>query len=439
MSLLGNLSVVSGATLVSRILGLLRDILFFATFGATIYGEVFLLAFTIPNLFRRLLGEGTLTSSFVPVFSNLLFSKKKSISDELINKVFTRLVIFLGILSVSICFISWLAFEAEFFSEKKWHLASLLNCVIFPYVLFICLASILVGALNVHGKFIEGAISPVLLNGVLIIVLSVGLFSETKNLKTFVIFLSLSVVCAGFLQFLIPWFSMKKVFHWNWAFDTKSNEHFQKVSSLFWVGALGAGVAQINILFSRLFAYSLDDIGGVSFLYMSSRLVELPLGLFAIALTTVLFPRLTKASHTNDSKDFNASFFLGLRVIAAFSIPASCGLFFLPSLVIGVLFEWNQFGASEVQMASKILQISAWTIPAYALSTFLVKAHHSRKNMRSPLHAALISLIFNIAGCLFLAGTMGVEGLALANLMAAFAQTIFLSFTSKNLSLHSKN
>ena len=431
MSVLSRLTLVSGATLASRVLGLFRDILFFAVFATTLYGEAFLLAFTIPNLFRRMLGEGTLSSAFIPVFSGLVNKGKEKHAWSLLNQTLTRLFTYLGSLSLGVCFLSWVLFEFKFFDEAKWELASLLNCTTFSYALLICGASLLIASLNVKGKFFEGASSPLILNSILIICLVVGIFCQITNLLHFAFLLGLAVLLAGILQTLVPWFSLRKNTDWRWQLNYQNDDSLREVKSLFWVGAIGAAVAQVNILVSRFLAFSLDDAGGVSLLYLSARLVELPLGIFAIALSTVLFPELAKSSNLGNESQYQKSFYLGLRLIFALTIPSAIGLFFLPELIIGVLFQWNNFGNTEVSQASEVLKVAAWTIPAYAISTFLVKALHSKKNMKAPFQAAIVSLITNTCFSLFLMIDFGFFGLSLANLLAAYAQCAFLAFRCK--------
>lgn len=432
MSLFASFSVVSGATLLSRVLGLLRDVLFFATFGTSIYGEAFLLAFTIPNLFRRMLGEGTLTSAFIPVFSESQLVNKNNWS--LLNEVLSRLFVFLGCLSVFVAFLTFFTHQFAWFSNPKWYLANYLNGVTFFYVIFICASAILVGALNLRDRFLEGALSPVLLNLFLISALCFVGFNPDFSFGQKALFLSLAVVGAGLGQLYLPWFRLRKNFGWKFKWKFSHSSELSEVSSLFWVGAFGAAIAQVNILISRILAYTLDDPGGVSYLYMTARLVELPLGVFAIAISTILFPVLSRAASKGDKVLYQSSLFAGLRMISMLTIPSSIGLLLLGGLVISVLFEWKAFGESNVIMASEVLMIVAWTIPLYALSTFLIKSYHSQKNMKVPLRAALLSLLVNLVCSLTLMSAYGVIGLAWANLLAALAQFIFLYCKNPDLS-----
>jgi putative peptidoglycan lipid II flippase len=209
----------------------------------------------------------------------------------------------------------------------------------------------------------------------------------------------------------------------------------EQIKSLFWVGALGAAVGQINILVSRFFAYSLDESGGLSYLFLSSRLVELPLGVFAIAITTVFFPEMARAVSGGNRSKFLDSVYRGLRLTAGITIPAAVGLALLAEPILTTLFEWGEFGKEEVQDASVILLIASFGLPFYSISTFLVKVYHSKKMMNIPLQAAIISLSANLLFSVLLIGDFQVEGLAWANVLAAIMQTFYLILRLDELSL----
>ena len=421
--------MVSGLTLVSRVLGLFRDILFFALFGASVYGEAFLLAFTLPNLLRRMLGEGTLSSAFIPVFSELSNKRKIEKAWELLNQVLSRLFIYVGVFSLLVVIISWLIGGSSFLVEDKWVLGFQLNALTFGYGIFICSSAIVVGALNVFGRFFEGALSPILLNTCLILALlfSGSLFLKSPREASFI--LACSVLVAGFVQLFIPWVSLRnKGWHWRW--DGSTSSHLLHVQKLFWIGAMGAAVTQLNILISRFLAYSLEDSGALSYLYISARLVELPLGVFAIAISTVLFPQLAKAASHKVSTEFKENLLKGLKTITWITLPAAIGLSVLSKLVIGVLFEWNEFSSAHVTQAASVLTWSAWSIPLYAYTNFIVKAFHARKEMNIPFRAALISLTVNLLFSLLLLIPFGIIGLVWANIISCCVQLLYLSWKS---------
>lgn len=435
--LIGHLSLVSSLTLLSRFLGLARDVLFFGCFGASLLGEAFILAFTFPNLFRRMLGEGSLSSAFIPVFTETLKSKAKEKALDLLNQVISRLFVFLGGASVLVCLISFFASSSDLLNQSKWTEGIFLNSILFGYVLFICASAILVGALNSTGKFFEGAFSPVILNISMILAMITGKFMFGFSLPELVIFLCLAVLFAGVIQLLLPWIKLKESLDWRWKINMSTSQEMEQIKSLFWVGALGAAVGQINILVSRFFAYSLEESGGLSYLFLSSRLVELPLGVFAIAITTVFFPEMARAVSGGNKEKFIDSIWRGLRLTAAITIPAATGLAFLAGPILTALFQWGEFGAEEVNAASEILLIASIGLPFYSISTFLVKVYHSKKKMNLPLHAAIISLSGNLLFSLLLIGEYQVHGLAWANVLAAMMQTFYLAFRLEEVSVRS--
>ena len=432
---MGRLSLVSSLTLLSRILGLGRDVLFFSCFGASLIGEAFILAFTFPNLFRRMLGEGTLSSAFIPVFSDTLRAKSKEKALFLLNQVTSRLLVFLGLASLLVCVVSNYASGSALLDQAKWAEGLFLNSLSFGYVVLICGSAILVGALNSTGRFFEGAISPVVLNLFMILSMVAGKFIFGLDLPELAVVLCICVMLAGVVQLLLPWLKLRSSLNWKFRLTFSGSAEMDQIKSLFWVGALGAAVGQINILVSRFFAYSLDESGGLSYLFLSSRLVELPLGVFAIAISTVFFPEMARAVSGGDRFKFLESVHKGLRLTAGITIPAAVGLAILAEPILTTLFQWGEFGKEEVLDASEILRIASAGLPFYAISTFLVKVYHSKKRMSLPLQAAVISLTANLLFSLFLIGEYKVHGLAWANVLAAMMQTLYLVFRLEEISL----
>jgi putative peptidoglycan lipid II flippase len=432
--LIGRLSLVSSLTLLSRILGLGRDVLFFSCFGASLIGEAFILAFTFPNLFRRMLGEGTLSSAFIPVFTDTLKVKSKEKALFLLNQVASRLFVFLGLVSLVVCVVSYYVSGSAFLNQAKWVEGLFLNSISFGYVVLICGSAILVGALNSTGRFFEGAFSPVILNLFMIISMMAGKFIFGLELRELAMALCVSVLLAGVVQLLLPWLKLRSSLTWKFRLTLSTSAEMEQIKSLFWVGALGAAVGQINILVSRFFAYSLDESGGLSYLFLSSRLVELPLGVFAIAITTVFFPEMARAVSGNDQKNFLESVHRGLRLTAGITIPAAVGLAILAEPILTTLFQWGEFGREAVMDASEILLVASVGLPFYAISTFLVKVYHSKKKMNLPLQAAVISLSANLFFSVFLIGEYQVHGLAWANVLAAMMQTLYLVFRLEEIS-----
>ena len=426
-SVVKKISVVSILTIMSRLLGLVRDVLFFTCFGVSAVGSAFILAFTIPNLFRRMLGEGTLSSAFIPVYSET--EKKHSLekAHTVLNQVLSRLLIFLIFLSLAICIFSGLASEYQMNLELKWANGLLLNSIIFPYVLFICVSAIMVGALQVHGKFFAGAFSPIILNFFMISCLLIFYFHFGWRDFELAIALCIAVLIGGLFQMAWPWIQLRMENSWKWKFDVSSSAGTEKIKELFFVGFFGAAVGQINIMVSRLLAYSLDEDGALSYLFLSARLIELPLGVFAISISTVFFPELSRAFASGDDANFKQHFARGFRLTLAIILPAAVGLAMLAQLILSVLFQWGKFGSSDVELASQVLLISCLALPFYALAAYLVKAFHSKKEMKTPLDAAVLSFSVNVILSIILMQYYGMYGLAWANVGSAITQTCFLA------------
>lgn len=435
--LVKKVSVVSSLTILSRMLGLLRDILFFSCFGVSPIGSAFILAFSIPNLFRRMLGEGTLSSAFIPVYSET--EKEYSLADahKILNQVLTRLVVLLIVLSAAICIFSWIASGHQWSDVAKWNNGLLLNSIIFPYVVFICLSAIMVGALQVHGKFFAGAFSPIILNLSMIGCLLVFNFYLGWSDVELAVALCFAVLIGGFFQMVWPWVQLRAENSWSWKFDFSTSAGTQKIKSLFLIGFLGAAVGQINIIVSRLLAYSLEDEGALSYLFLSARLIELPLGVFAISISTVFFPELSRAFSSRENAAFEKSFARGFRLTLGIILPAAVGLGLLAQLILRVLFQWGEFGSGDVEIASRVLLISCIALPFYALAAYFVKAFHSKKEMEVPLHAAVLSFTVNIILSIILMQYFGMYGLAWANVGSAFVQTCFLGWKLNNFTIKS--
>ena len=431
MAIVAKVSLVSGFTIFSRILGLLRDVLFFAFFGSSVAGSAFLLAFTLPNLFRRMLGEGTLTSAFIPIFSETVEGKSRREGFRLLNKVLSWLSLALvGIVLLGIC-VSLVLQSLALENSPKWLLGIELCSWTLPYVIVICLSALVVGALNVRGSFFPGAASPIVLNLSMILALLICGTGTGLQGESLAFALCLAVLIGGILQLLLPVLFLRRLEGWTPSLDFGRSEELHRVKALFAVGALGAAVGQVNVLVSRFLGYSLDDEGAVSMLYLSSRLTELPLGVFAIAISTVVFPEMAKLRAKKDEPGFSEVFAKGLRLTLAVTIPAAAGLAFLATPILSALFQWGRFGTEEVSDTVPVLAIACAGLPFYAVAAYYVRAFHACKDMSVPLKAALLSLIMNLLLSLVLMQFWNVFGLAAANCVSAVIQTGFLHLAWK--------
>lgn len=419
---LGKVVMVAGATVGSRVLGLLRDILFFAALGTSLYSSAFLLAFTLPNLFRRLLGEGALTSALIPVFSRTLEKRGPAEAHALFNQVLTRLLVLLGVISM---LGSGVLFAlSRTLAGGRWSVGAELAAVLLPYLLLVCVAAILAAALQVLKRFGIAALSQVWLNLCMIGALALGWWQGMEPAKL-VWWLVGGVMLGGLVQVLAPMWQLQRQ-GWQPRLDWQRSEALQRVGVLMLPGLAGAAVMQVNQLVSRLLAYRLDQ-AAVAELYLANRLVELPLGVFVIAVATVLFPELSQHAARQAWGAMGEAYRRGARLILAITIPAAVGLVTLREPILQVLFVRGEFTRQDAQATALPLAVYALALPMYALATLAVRAFHARENMRTPVWAALINMALNAVLSILLMGSLGTVGLALAGVIAVTAQYLYLA------------
>jgi len=412
--------IVSSSTLGSRVLGLFRDIFIFSFLGASIYSSAFIVAFTIPNLFRRLLGEGALTSAFIPVVSDEMNTGDKGRAFQFLNKVLSQLFLLLLCITGLGMGISWGIRYWEGL-PVRWYLVGELNLIMLPYLILICLAAITGACLNVLGRFAIPALSPVFLNLSMIFFLVVlgGWFSS--SIAGFTLFLSMGVLVGGLIQFILPLRALRRE-GWRPAWDTGADAAMDRLKKLLIPGLAGAAVIQVNIVVVRVIAYSIDE-SGVALLYLASRLIEFPLGVFTLAVVTVIFPGMARMVSSGNEQGFAGSFREGFRLILAISMPAATGLIVLGFPIVDSMFRYGAFAVQDVAATVPLLVIYALGLPFYSLATFCVRGLHARKDMKSPLKIAIVTLVLNLALALSLIYPFGLKGLALANIFSTMIQT----------------
>lgn len=414
---------VAGWTLLSRVLGLLRDILLFASLGSGLWNSAFILAFTLPNLFRRLLGEGALTSSAIPVLAQTLERRGAAATHQLLNALVVRVGGGLLLLSVLVIGLLGLVDGGSGLAER-WLAGAQLGQWLFPYVVFICVGALFCGALNVFGRFTLAALNQVWLNLAMIGVLVAGLWTEA-TVEERVWWLCGGVLAGGLLQLLIPMVGLRKSGWRATVVGRGRSDELDRLVRLFLPALLGAAIFQVNILVARLLAFSLNDTA-TGLLYLANRLVELPLGVFAIAVTTVVFPELSRLHAARDPVGFGATYREGLRFILGITLPAMVGLQMLSVPILGLLFEWGYFGSGDVAAARPVLLAAAAGLPFFAWSTLLTRGYYARQEMRVPVRLAGLNLVLNLGLGLWLMQIWGAVGLALANSLAGLLHCVAL-------------
>ena len=420
-----NLSVVSFFTLISRILGLLRDVCIAYFFGAGMATDAFFVAFRIPNLFRRLFGEGGISASFIPVYSDNLAKKSNADSEDLFKTVFTALFFILFFLSLAGFLFSFffVAVTAPGFLNKplELRLAVLLTRIMFPYIFMIGLAAFLSGVLNVHGSYAPGAIYPIILN-VLFIISAVFL---RPFFHPGIFALAVGVMLGGGLQLLSQiYYIKKKKISLGFKFNFR-NSDVKSVFKLLTPSLIGMAVIQLNLVFDTLLA-SFLPAGSISFLYYGDRLYQFPLGVFAIAMQTAIFPTLSASFAKNDVREVDGAFNFASSLMFFIIIPSSVGLILLKGSLVKLIYMHGIFNAADAQKTAGVLLFFTAGLWASALLKTVVPVFYSMKDTKTPVNAAIISLIINIIFAVLLMRFMGVYGLALASSISLIFNYLFL-------------
>ncbi len=418
--------IVSAATMVSRVFGLVRDIVIAALFGASWMTDAFWVAFRIPNMFRRLLGEGSLTISFVPVFTEYLQKKSRQEALELAQNAFTILSILVAVVSVAGILISPVIvgiIAPGFITDPyKFGLTVFLNRLMFPYIFFISLVALCMGILNSFRHFSTPALSPVMLN--------IAMIAAAFFLRPFfaepITALGVGVLVGGVLQLIMQWPFLKKYgIRLKFRFNLQ-HPGIRQIGSLMFPAILGAGVDTINVVVGTILA-SLLPSGSVSYLIYADRIMELPLGVFAIAIGTATLPSFSK--HVADGRidELRSSISFSLRLILFMTIPATFALMALHQPIISVLFQRGAFDATAATMTGQALFCYALGLCAFSVRRVFISSFYSLQDSKWPLKAAVITLITNVLLSLALMYPLKHNGIALAASFSAMLSVLILA------------
>ena len=419
-------------TLLSRLLGFVRDVVIARIFGAGPLTDAFFVAFKIPNFLRRLFAEGAFSQAFVPVLSEYRTRRDHAEVRGLVEAVSGTLGLILlvvtaiGVISAPLLV---MLFAPGFIGDaERQELTTAMLRLTFPYLLFISLTALAGGILNSYGRFAVPAFTPVLLNLSLI---GAALWLAPRMAEP-ITALAWGVFIAGVAQlaFQLPFLARLKLLtrpRWAWR-----DSGVQRIIKLMLPAIFGSSVAQINLLFDTLIA-SFLVAGSVSWLYYADRLVEFPLGVFGIALATVLLPRLSREHATTDPRAFAASLDWGLRWVALIAVPATLGLLLLSGPMLATLFQYGEFGAGDVAMAQLALMAYAIGLTGFILVKVLAPGYFSRQDTRTPVRIAVIAMVANMGlNLLFVLPMVLLDipgphaGLALATSVAAVLNAALL-------------
>lgn len=420
---LKSISIVAAATVVSRVLGLVRDQLGAAVFGANVVNDAFITAFSLPNLFRRLLGEGALTAAFVPTLQHELKARGQPGAFHLLNQVVSWLALVTGVL-VALAMAVFSQSRRFAGHEDKWYLAADLSVLLFPYLAMICVAAALSATLNVFERFMEPAVSPILLNLCMIVSLGGAGWHWAETDLGRVRWLCAGVLAGGCLQVALPAAALLRL-GWRPRFDLGLSPRVRQIAWLMAPGLAGTAIYQINVYISRLFAFSVDE-SAATLLFYANRLMELPIGVFAIAVTTVVYPLLAQHAAEGRVAAMAVDYRRGLRLILLINIPAAAGLALLSEPIVRLLFEHGRFTADHTAAMAPLLMLFAIGLPFFSIVSLTVRAFYALQDTRTPVIGAAASFVVNVGLAWLLKDRLGAPGLVLASTAAIVVQTVLL-------------
>ena len=419
--------VVGLATMLSRVFGFIRDVIVARFFGAGLATDAFFVAFRIPNLLRRLFAEGSLTIAFVPVFTEYLKTKSREDAFELARVAFTLLSVILVVISIAgvifspaIVTVMAPGFRA---TPDKYALTVLLTRIMFPYIFFISLVALCMGILNSLRHFATPALSPVILN---LCMIGAALFLRDYFAEP-ILALAVGVMIGGLLQLAVQLPVLFKL-----GVVLRPDFHFghtgvRRIGALMLPAAFGAAVYQINIFISTLLASFLPE-GSVSFLYYADRIVELPLGIFGIAIGTAALPSFSDQVARGHYEEMKKTISFSLRLMLFITIPAMIGIIALREPIISVLFQRGQFDPRSSVLTAQAL--FWYTVGLWAFSTIrvVVAAFYALQDTKTPVRIAVVALIVNTVCSVALMFPMKHSGLAFATSIASAVNVLTLGF-----------
>ncbi len=409
------------STSFSRILGLARDMVSATLFGTSLIWDAFVVAFTLPNLFRRLFGEGAMTTAFVPRFSELL-TQEPGRAKKYANQV----MIILGLILIAVV----LLIEITFALLKKFDLLSLqwqsiasLSQLMMPYMIPICLAAVGMGILNSMGHFLIPSLSPIVLNVFMIAGQYIAIFLHQSAEKQIYVISSM-VLIAGFFQFAMQWPKLKLFqipWRFTWPIDPMTKNTFQAMLP----ATLSMAVFQINLIMDKILATLLKP-GAVSALFYADRLMELPLGIFGISFSVAALPLFSKLIAQKNLYELQKSSQHTILASLAIMIPSSIAFLILAKPIIQLLFEHHAFSAESTTRTQMVLICYCIGLPLFTINKVLSQIFYAEKDLKTPMRIALKTLLYDLVLNIALMVPIKEAGLALATSLAAYVQLFYI-------------
>ncbi len=427
MSLVKNVLNVGIATAASRVMGFVRDVLVASTLGAGPVADAFVVAFRLPNLFRRLFAEGAFNAAFVPLYAKKLdqdgAQAAKAFAEDILGVMFWSLAVFSGLMMMAMPLLVDILAPGFTTDPEKFSLTVVYTRICFPYLLCMSVLAILGGVLNSNAKFGFAAWAPLLLNAILSASLVTAGMLGLAGTKEAGIFLCWAVFIAGFAQVGLLAYILKRhhlALRIKWPRLTPG---VKRLLTLGIPGVVAGGITQINLVIGTMIASSMP--AAVAWLYYADRIYQFPLGMVGVAIGVVLLPELSKQMKLGDSHVL-ATQNRALEFSMLLTLPAAVALACVPHSIIAGLFERGAFGPSDTAVVGSVLAAFAFGLPAFVLTKVLSPAFFAREDTKRPMLVALISSTTNVIFSLLLFKPLGPAGIALATVIAGWVDALLL-------------
>jgi putative peptidoglycan lipid II flippase len=414
--------MISGATMLSRLLGLVREQLFAALMGATMFADAFLVAYRIPNLLRDLFAEGALSQAFVPTFKAELKHRGPDAAYALANRVAGTLIVLIGAIVLAATLFAPYIVEAmapEFASiPGKFELTVLLTRVMLPFLAIISLAAVAMGMLNAQDHFGAPALAPAMFN-VMTIGVGAVLWASGLGSRGVAIGWSIGTLLGGCAQLGVQWPSLWRLgFRPGASADVRFRDPgVRRIARLMGPAVIGLAAVQVNVFINTLFAQSQN--GAVAWLNYAFRFLQLPIGVFGVAIATVATTRFADAAADRDGDRMRDQLVEGLRLVAFLTVPATVGLFLLGEPIIQLIYQRGEFGGYDTLAATSALELYVIGLVAYAGVKVIAPAFYAVDRARIPMIASITAVAVNIALNVWLHPIYGYRILALGTAAAA--------------------
>ena len=429
MNLLSSTYIFSFYTLLSRILGYLRDILIAIFLGASIFADAFFIAFRLPYTFRRLFAEGTFNAAFIPSYTNEKTNGKnkgKKFADEIFNLLILILFFIVILVEIFTPYLVYLIAPGFLEDSEKFNIAVELTRITFPFLLFVSLSSFFSGILNSNNKFAAAAAAPIILNIILIISLLISYFFGLNFAKQ----LSYSVTISGIIQLFFLIYFTKKYYRPSFDFKIKTSGKVKLFFKKLLPSILSSGVTQINILVGTIIASFQSS--AVSYLYYADRVYQINLALAGIAVGTVSLPVLSKAFKQKKISKLSNIQSRSIELSLLLSLPASLGLILASEQIVSALFGYGSFTLKNVEMTSLALKFFGYGVPAFALIKILSNFFFARNNTITPFYISIFVVLLNIALSVFFFNKLGFIIIPIATSVSTWAGIVIYIYLLNN-------